>query len=96
MPVRAARSSMRGLAPWGFGGSGGRSGSTISHKSSVTSSLAMLSGYSPNGFVMLTNTLQGLSGLLCLGPRLIHWSARNEFSAVRMQHPRYPDRIVPR
>jgi len=29
MPVRAARSSMRGLPPWGFGGSGGRSGSTV-------------------------------------------------------------------
>src|SRR4029453_1888128 len=42
MPVRAARLSMRGLPPWGFGGSGGRSGSMVSHNSSVTSYLAML------------------------------------------------------
>ena len=41
IPVRAARSSKRGLPPWGFGGSGGRSGSMVSHSSSVTSSLAM-------------------------------------------------------
>ena len=54
MPVRAARLSMRGLPPWGFGGSGGRSGSTVSHSSSVTSSLAMFSGYPVNGFVRLT------------------------------------------
>jgi hypothetical protein len=54
MPVRAARFSMRGLPPWGFGGSGGRSGSMVSHSSSVTSSLAMLSGYPLNGFVRLT------------------------------------------
>jgi hypothetical protein len=38
MPVRAARLSMRGLPPWGFGGSGGRSGWMVSHSSSVTSS----------------------------------------------------------
>jgi hypothetical protein len=54
MPVRAARSSMRGLPPSGFGGSGGRSGSMVSHSSSVTSSLAMISGYPVNGFVRLT------------------------------------------
>jgi DNA-binding CsgD family transcriptional regulator len=54
MPVRAARSSMRGLPPWGLGGSGGRSGSMVSHISSVTSSLAMFSGYPLNGFVRLT------------------------------------------
>jgi hypothetical protein len=54
MPVRAARSSMRGLPPRGFGGSGGRSGSMVSHSSSVTSSLAMFSGYPINGFVRLT------------------------------------------
>jgi len=41
IPVRAARSSIRGLPPWGFGGPGGRSGSMVSHSSSVTSSLAM-------------------------------------------------------
>jgi hypothetical protein len=54
IPVRAARSSMRGLPPWGFGGSGGRSGSMVSHSSSVTSSLAMFSCYPLNGFVRLT------------------------------------------
>jgi hypothetical protein len=54
IPVRAARSSMRGLPPSGFGGSGGRSGSMVSHSSSVTSSLAMPSGYPVDGFVRLT------------------------------------------
>src|SRR5215210_7995536 len=54
MPVKAARSSMRGLPPWGFGGTGGRSLSMVSHSSSVTSSLAMFSSYPPNGFVRLT------------------------------------------
>ena len=38
MPVRAARSSTRGLPPFGFGGSGGKSGSMVSHSSSLTSS----------------------------------------------------------
>jgi len=56
MPVRAARSSMRGLPPWGFGGSGGRSGSMVSHSSSVTSSLAIFSCYPVNGFVRLTKS----------------------------------------
>src|SRR5829696_8860532 len=42
MPVRAARSSMRGLPPLGLGGSSGNSGSITSHSSSVTSSLAIL------------------------------------------------------
>jgi len=54
IPVRAARLSMRGLPPWGFGGSGGRSVSMVSHSWSVTSSLAMLSAYPGNGFVRLT------------------------------------------
>src|SRR5215203_204053 len=54
MPVRAARLSMRGLPPWGFGGSGGRSGSMVCHSSSVISSLAMISGNPVNGFVRLT------------------------------------------
>jgi hypothetical protein len=54
IPVRAARSLMRGLPPWGFGGSGGRSGAMVSHSSSVTSSLAMFSCYPLNGFVRLT------------------------------------------
>jgi hypothetical protein len=54
MPVRAARLSMRGLPPWGLGGSSGSSGSITSHSSSVTSSLAMLSPYPPPGFVRRT------------------------------------------
>jgi hypothetical protein len=41
MPVRAARSGTWGLPPLGLGGSGGSSGSTISHSSSVTNSFAM-------------------------------------------------------
>src|SRR5215216_7803487 len=45
MPVRAARSSMRGLPPWGVGGSSGSSGSITSHSSSVSSPLAMISPY---------------------------------------------------
>jgi hypothetical protein len=56
MPVRAARSSMRGLPPWGFGGSEGRSGSMVPHSSSVTSSLAMFSCYPVDGFVRLTKS----------------------------------------
>src|SRR5215210_3198526 len=56
MPLSAARSSMRGLPPLGLGGSSGNSGSTTSHNSSVTSSLAMLSSYPPPGFVRLTKT----------------------------------------
>jgi hypothetical protein len=58
MPVRAARLSMRALPPSGFGGSGGRSGSMVSHSSSVTSSLAMISGYPINGFVRLAKSFR--------------------------------------
>jgi hypothetical protein len=65
IPVRAARSSMRGLPPWGFGGSGGRSGSMVSHSSSVTSSLAMFSGYPVNGFVRLTKHILQMNYLCC-------------------------------
>jgi hypothetical protein len=54
MPVSAARSSMRGLPPRGFGASGGRSGSMVSHSSSVTSSLAIFSCYPLTRFVRLT------------------------------------------
>jgi hypothetical protein len=54
MPLRAARSSMRGLPPWGLGGSSGSSGSIISQSSSLTSSLAMLSPYPLPGFVRRT------------------------------------------
>ena len=45
MPLRAARSSRRGLPPRGLGGSGGSSGSMISHSSSLTNSLAISSTY---------------------------------------------------
>src|SRR5215203_6278960 len=41
MPVSAARLGTRGLPPLGLGGSGGSSGSTISHTSSVTNFFAM-------------------------------------------------------
>ncbi len=54
IPVKAARSSLCGLPPWGFGGSGGRSGSIVSHSSSVTSSLAKFSSYPVGSFVRLT------------------------------------------
>src|SRR5215207_11301068 len=45
MPLRAARSSTRGLPPCGLGGSDGSSGSMISHSSSLTNSLAISSTY---------------------------------------------------
>jgi hypothetical protein len=54
MPVSAARSSMRGLAPLGLGGSSGKSGSITYHSSSVTSSLAMISTYPLPRFVRCT------------------------------------------
>src|SRR5215211_5731970 len=57
MAVRAARSSMRGLPPLGFGGSSGNSGSITSHSSSVTSSLAIPSPYPLPGFVRRTKEL---------------------------------------
>lgn len=41
MPVSAARLEMRGRPPLGFGGSGGKSGSIISHNSSVSSGFAI-------------------------------------------------------
>jgi hypothetical protein len=42
MPVSAARSATRGRPPFGLGGSVGRSGSIISHSSSVTSGLLIV------------------------------------------------------
>src|SRR5215211_3539683 len=45
MPVRAARSSTRGLPPCGLGDSGGSSSSITSHSSSLTNSLAIFSTY---------------------------------------------------
>src|SRR5215213_1316156 len=45
MPVRAARSSTRGLPPCGLGDSGGSSSSSTSHSSSLTNSLAIFSTY---------------------------------------------------
>src|SRR5215211_5052337 len=57
MPVRAARSSMRGLPPLGLGGSSGSSGSITSHSSSVRSSLAILSAYPLSSFVRRTKCI---------------------------------------
>ena len=54
MPVRAARSSMRGLPPLGLGGSSGNSGSITSQSSSVRSSLAIPSHYPLPSFVRRT------------------------------------------
>src|SRR5215218_4405418 len=54
MPVRAARSSMRGLPPLDLGGSSGNSGSITSQSSSVTSSLAIPSHYPLPSFVRRT------------------------------------------
>jgi hypothetical protein len=58
MPVRAARSSMRGLPPFGLGGSSGNSGSTISQSSSLTNSLAIFSTY-PNSVVLKESLSSG-------------------------------------
>src|SRR5215218_3646435 len=52
MPVRAARSSIRGLPP--LGGSSGSSGSITCHSSSLTSGLAISSSYPPPAFVRHT------------------------------------------
>jgi hypothetical protein len=41
IPVRAARSGTRGRPPLGLGGSGGNSGATRAHSSSLTNGLAM-------------------------------------------------------
>src|SRR5215204_2369901 len=60
MPVSAARSSRRGLPPLVLGGSSGNRGSTTSHSSSVTSSLAMISPYPLPGFVRRTKCVEGL------------------------------------
>jgi hypothetical protein len=45
MPVRTARSGTRGRPPFGFGGSGGKSGSITLHSSSETSGFAMALSY---------------------------------------------------
>jgi hypothetical protein len=41
IPVKAARFGMRGRPPLGLGGSGGSSGATTAHRSSLTSGLLM-------------------------------------------------------
>jgi len=51
MPVRAARSSIRGLPPLDLRGNSGKSGSIPPHTSSVTSNLALLFQYPHPGFV---------------------------------------------
>jgi hypothetical protein len=68
MPVRAARSSTRGLPPSGLGGSGGSSGSMISHSSSLTNSLTIFSTY-PDP-VVLKGSLNPLVLLITLLPFL--------------------------
>jgi hypothetical protein len=45
MPRRQSRFEMRGLPPFGFLGSGGSSGSTTSHNSSLTMGFAMASDF---------------------------------------------------
>jgi hypothetical protein len=45
IPVSAARSDSRGRPPFGLGGSGGNSGATISHSSSLTIGFGMLPVY---------------------------------------------------
>jgi len=49
IPARAARSGTRGRPPFGLGGSWGRSGSIISHNSSVTNGLLMISVTASHG-----------------------------------------------
>jgi hypothetical protein len=45
MPRRQSQFEMRGLPPLGFSGSGGRSGSTAAHSSSLTMGFAMMSDF---------------------------------------------------
>jgi hypothetical protein len=45
MPRRQSRFEMRGLPPRGFSGSGGSSGSTTAHSSSLTIGFAMASEF---------------------------------------------------
>jgi hypothetical protein len=60
MPLRAARSSTRGLPPLGLGGSSGNRGSMISQSSSLTSSLLMLMSLTSTHEQVLQGTLSGL------------------------------------
>src|SRR5215211_4267693 len=60
MPVRAARSSTRGLPPCGLGDSGGSSSSITSHSSSLTNSLAIFPTY-PDPVVLKGSLSPGLS-----------------------------------
>src|SRR5215207_6814457 len=62
MPLRAARSSTRGLPPSGLGGSSGKSGSMISHSSLLTNSLAILPTYPDK--TVLKGSLSGSDNLL--------------------------------
>jgi hypothetical protein len=59
MPARAARSSMRGLPPLGFGGTSGNNGSMISQSSSETSSLLMATSVTPIHKQVLQESLRG-------------------------------------
>jgi hypothetical protein len=56
MPVNVARLLIRGLPPLGLGGSFGKSGSTTSQNSSVTSGLGIAAAYTTIGFVRGTKT----------------------------------------
>jgi hypothetical protein len=60
MPLRAARSSMRGLPPLGLGGSFGNSGFMISHSSSLTSSLLIPPSVTSTHEQVLQGTLSAL------------------------------------
>jgi len=61
MPARAARSSMRGLPPLGFGGSSGNRGSMISQSSSDTNSLLMTTSVTSTHKQVLQDSLSALS-----------------------------------
>src|SRR5215218_3359503 len=63
MPARAARSSMRGLPPLGFGGSSGNRGSMISQSSSDTNSLLMTTSVTSTHKQVLQDSLS------CFVPR---------------------------
>src|SRR5215217_3706968 len=78
MPLRAARSSTRGLPPCGLGASDGSSGSMISHSSSLTNSLAISSTY-PDPMV-LKGSLNPVTGL-----RTVFRKAAQETSGELLQ-----------
>ena len=60
MPASTARSGSRGRPPCGLGGSGGRSGSTTSHNSSLTSGFAIPPVYQTTGAGIVRRSYGGL------------------------------------